>query len=174
MDTLANAAVFHSTTTQLTSSISAYLARLLSLAPDNKFFELATRAFFFGCNLVFNIAMWALFTAALTRASSTTRVSVVNVSSNFMVTAILGLIIFGEKLPPLWWVGAGFLAAGNVIIGRREEGEKPGGTMGLDETREEAERLHDIGSDTDEPPGRGSVELGEATALSRKPEVERI
>jgi hypothetical protein len=33
------------------------------------------------------------------------------------------------------------LAVGNVVIGRREEGNKPGGTVGLDETREEAEGL---------------------------------
>ena len=58
-----------------------------------------------------------------------------------MVTAILGWLVFGEKLPPLWWLGASLLAAGNVVIGRREEGEKPGGTVGLDETREEAENL---------------------------------
>lgn len=44
-----------------------------------------------------------------------------------MVTALLGLVVFGERLPPLWWVGAGLLAAGNVVIGRREEeGEKLG------------------------------------------------
>lgn len=49
-----------------------------------------------------------------------------------MVTAVLGAAIFGERLPLLWWVGAGFLAAGNVVIGRREEGVKPGGTVGLD------------------------------------------
>ena len=54
---------------------------------------------------------------------------------------MLGAVIFGEKLPVGWWVGAGLLAAGNVVIGRREEGEKPGGTVGLDETREEAEAL---------------------------------
>lgn len=99
-------------------------------------------------NLTFNALMWALFTAALTRGDSTTRVSVVNVSSNFMVTALLGLVIFGERLPPLWWVGAGLLAAGNVVIGRREEEGKgkgkgeTGGMVGVGgEGREEAEGL---------------------------------
>ena len=29
--------------------------------------------------------------------------------------------LFTESLPPLWWVGAALLVAGNVIIGRREE-----------------------------------------------------
>jgi hypothetical protein len=67
--------------------------------------------------------MWALFTKALARGTSTTQVSIINTSSNFMVTAILGFIIFSESLPPLWWLGAALLVAGNVIIGRREEGE---------------------------------------------------
>lgn len=40
-----------------------------------------------------------------------------------MITAVLGFIIFNESLPPLWFLGAGMLVAGNVIIGRREEGE---------------------------------------------------
>lgn len=47
----------------------------------------------------------------------------------------------GEELKGLWWVGAACLAVGNVIIGRREEGEKPGGTTGLDEKQQGAEGL---------------------------------
>jgi hypothetical protein len=65
--------------------------------------------------------MWALFTKALARGTSTTQVSIINTSANFMITAVLGFIIFAESLPPLWWVGAALLVAGNVIIGRREE-----------------------------------------------------
>ena len=38
-----------------------------------------------------------------------------------MITALLGLAVFGERLPALWWVGAAGLVVGNVIIGRREE-----------------------------------------------------
>ena len=49
-----------------------------------------------------------------------------------MVTAVLGLAIFGEKLPAMGWGGGGLRAAGNVVSGRREEGEKPGGTVGLE------------------------------------------
>lgn len=41
-----------------------------------------------------------------------------------MITAVLGFIIFSESLPPLWFLGAALLVAGNVIIGRREEDEK--------------------------------------------------
>ena len=69
--------------------------------------------------------MWVLFTRALT-LGTTTRVSILNTSANFLFTAILGLLIFRESLPPLWFVGAGMLVIGNVIIGRREEeGDKP-------------------------------------------------
>jgi hypothetical protein len=70
--------------------------------------------------------MWALFTKALARGTSTTQVSILNTSSNFMITAVLGWMIFSESLPPLWFVGAALLVAGNVIIGRREEGEEKG------------------------------------------------
>lgn len=68
--------------------------------------------------------MWGLFTRALTLASSTVRVSIINTSANFIVTAVLSLIIFSETLPGLWWLGAALLVAGSVIIGMREETEK--------------------------------------------------
>jgi hypothetical protein len=69
--------------------------------------------------------MWTLFTKALSRSPSTTQVSILNTSANFMLTAILGLVIFSESLPPLWFLGAALLIAGNVIIGRRDEKELP-------------------------------------------------
>jgi hypothetical protein len=50
-------------------------------------------------NLLFNAIMWGLFTRALTLASSTVRVSVINTSANFMLTAMLGFFIFSESLP---------------------------------------------------------------------------
>ena len=55
---------------------------------------------------------------------------------------MLGFLIFGEGLPGLWWVGAGLLAIGNVIIGRRVEGgEEKKGVVGS-----EAEVLLDLQS----------------------------
>jgi hypothetical protein len=41
-----------------------------------------------------------------------------------MATAVLGALIFNERLPKLWWLGAAMLVAGSVIIGMREETEK--------------------------------------------------
>jgi|SRR3569833_3207500 len=71
--------------------------------------------------------MWTLFTKALARGHSTTQVSIMNTSSNFVLTALLGLVIFSESLPPLWWVGASLLVAGNVIIGRKDESDPTAG-----------------------------------------------
>ena len=129
---------------------------------------------FFGLNLIFNGIMWALFTKALARGTSTTQVSIINTSSNFMITALLGLIIFSESLPPLWWVGAALLVAGNVIIGRREEEETKkvaealdGGENGLSEEdgllETEGEAL-EMGSDV-EPDLEGKRKVVEEDIL---------
>ncbi|KAF2199533.1 hypothetical protein GQ43DRAFT_112788 [Delitschia confertaspora ATCC 74209] len=109
------------TTTELTGSWAGAISRAFSLSPSNKIVEFVIRGLFFGLNLLFNATMWGLFTKALTSASSTVRVSVINTSANFMITAILGVMIFSESLPALWLLGAAMLVAGSVIIGRREE-----------------------------------------------------
>lgn len=65
--------------------------------------------------------MWTLFTTALAKGTSTTQVSIMNTSTNFVLTALLGFVIFSEALPPLWWAGAALLVAGNVVIGTKVE-----------------------------------------------------
>lgn len=64
---------------------------------------------------------------------------------------------------------------GNVVIGRREEGKKPGGTSGLDETALEAEegegllaRRRDGGADD------VLVELDEAAAAATPDDSRRL
>jgi hypothetical protein len=47
-----------------------------------------------------------------------------NTSTNFLVTAFTGLLIFSEALPPMWWAGASLLVAGSVIAGRKDEGDE--------------------------------------------------
>ncbi|CAM1511208.1 Fc.00g087210.m01.CDS01 [Cosmosporella sp. VM-42] len=81
---------------------------------------------FFALNLTFNGIMWTLFTTALARGTSTTQVSIMNTSTNFMLTALLGFFIFSEALPPMWWGGAAFLVVGNVIVGRKDETKEAG------------------------------------------------
>jgi hypothetical protein len=109
--------------------------------------------------------MWTFFTKALARGTSTTQVSIINTSANFMITAVLGFIIFSESLPPLWWLGAALLVAGNVIIGRREETEsaKDGDELARTQNGESTY------ADEDEALlNRESVELVEALETERK------
>lgn len=58
------------------------------------------------------------------------RVSVINTSANFVITAVMSALIFSENLPGLWWLGAAMLVAGSVIVGMREEGEGKVGVAG--------------------------------------------
>ncbi|KAL1839791.1 hypothetical protein VTJ49DRAFT_1165 [Mycothermus thermophilus] len=111
------------TTTELTTSLSLGVSRLLGLENAENVVEWVVRGSFFGLNLTFNGVMWTLFTTALARGHSTTQVSIMNTSANFVLTALLGSAIFSEALPPLWWLGAAMLVAGNVIIGRKDEGQ---------------------------------------------------
>jgi len=109
------------TTTDLTTTLSQSVANALGLANIENIVEYVVRGMFFGLNLLFNAIMWSLFTTALARGTSTTQVSIMNTSANFIITALMGYFIFSESLPGLWWVGAAFLVAGNVIIGRKDE-----------------------------------------------------
>lgn len=159
------------TTTELTSSWAAGIATAFGLSPANKVVEILIRAFFFSLNLAFNALMWALFTSALTRASSTTRVSIINTSANFLLTAFSGWMVFGEKLPGLWWVGAAGLVVGNVVIGRRDEegdvtfkgkvGEGGGrGEQEGEELRREGYRDREGEEDVDGGGGEGAISDG--------------
>ncbi|KAF4311012.1 Transmembrane protein 42 [Botryosphaeria dothidea] len=165
------------TTTTLTTTWSSNLSSLFNLSPDNKFFEFCVRGLFFLLNLLFNAIMWGLFTRALTLANSTVRVSIINTSANFMITAFLGAGVFRESLPPLWWLGAALLVAGSVIIGRREEktlkgtasaGGAEGLVVGGTGSEEERERF------LDNPDERGSDEEEEdddAVELATVPDL---
>ncbi|KAM0298017.1 hypothetical protein ACHAPM_009301 [Fusarium culmorum] len=99
---------------------------LIGLSSHKDIIEYIVRGSFFVLNLTFNGVMWTLFTKALARGTSTTQVSILNTSTNFMVTAVLGALIFSEVLPPLWWAGAALLVAGNVIVGRKDETKDAG------------------------------------------------
>ncbi|KAI9667647.1 MAG: hypothetical protein M1821_000464 [Bathelium mastoideum] len=164
------------TTTAMTSTWASSISLAFGLSPGNRFFDLLIRATMFGLNLLFNVIMWTLFTRALTLATSTTRVAVLNTAANFLLTALLSLLVFAESLPPLWFLGAGLLVAGSVIIGARDEGKEAGkmstgsvgtagreavGGMGLDGLEGlESAGGREEGDYRDEPGAKG-VELSE-------------
>ncbi|OAA81198.1 hypothetical protein LEL_00743 [Akanthomyces lecanii RCEF 1005] len=119
-----NGAFAKLTTTDLTTSLSNGISNLIGLSEHKNIVEYVIRAMFFILNLVFNGVMWSLFTTALARGTSATQVSIMNTSTNFIVTALLGIAVFSEKLPPLWWAGASLLVVGNVITGRKNDGDE--------------------------------------------------
>ncbi|KAJ3496750.1 hypothetical protein NLG97_g2429 [Lecanicillium saksenae] len=119
---------------------------MVGLSEHEDVVEYIVRAMFFVLNLVFNGVMWSLFTTALSRGTSATQVSIMNTSTNFIVTALLGIAVFSEKLPPLWWAGASLLVVGNVITGRKNDGDE---SVSADITVE-AEPLIVRGGDGDE------------------------
>lgn len=83
--------------------------------------------------------MWALFTRALTAAPSTTKVSITNTSANFLVTAVLGMIVFRERVGGLWWLGAVMMGAGCILVGMRDENKDDKKTAQGDGEEDEAE-----------------------------------
>ncbi|OAD66470.1 hypothetical protein PHYBLDRAFT_119253, partial [Phycomyces blakesleeanus NRRL 1555(-)] len=71
----------------------------------------------FGCNSL----MWTLFTKSLNTAPSSVQVTIVNGAVNFSASAILGFLIFEEPLALRWWVGAGFILAGTIILSQSQK-----------------------------------------------------
>ncbi|XP_076009861.1 transmembrane protein 42-like [Genypterus blacodes] len=65
----------------------------------------------FACNTV----MWTFFSKAL-RHSSSARATVGTTASNFISSAILGRLIFGEKHAALWWVGLSLTLCGLLVL----------------------------------------------------------
>ncbi|KAL4957801.1 hypothetical protein BDW69DRAFT_155781 [Aspergillus filifer] len=106
---------------QTISFANGLLSIFGATADDHPFLLLVVRGICLGLNVLCNIIMWALFTRALTAAPSTTKVSITNTSANFLITALLGMAVFSERVAGLWWLGAAMLAAGGILVGMREE-----------------------------------------------------
>ncbi|KAI1470495.1 uncharacterized protein F4812DRAFT_417823 [Daldinia caldariorum] len=170
------------TTNELSTHIARSISGLFGLTHLQGVVEVVVRATFFGLNLAFNAVMWTLFTQALAKGNSTTQVSIMNTSTNFVVTALLGLAIFSESLPPLWWVGAALLVAGNVVIGRGgKHDESPETAADAVDDDDDGGEYRDYDDDDDYGDGgyndndfdvESAAELGRATGVA--PQVEGV
>ncbi|KAJ8013371.1 hypothetical protein DPEC_G00052570 [Dallia pectoralis] len=69
-------------------------------------------ALLFTCNTV----MWTFFSKALRHTSSSARATVTTTASNFVSSAVLGKVIFGEAHAALWWVGISLTLSGLLVI----------------------------------------------------------
>ncbi|XP_020562718.1 transmembrane protein 42 isoform X2 [Oryzias latipes] len=68
----------------------------------------------FTCNAV----MWTFLAKALRYSSSSTRTTVTTTASNFISSAFLGQLIFGEAQIKLWWVGISLTFSGLLVLQR--------------------------------------------------------
>ncbi|XP_030250993.1 transmembrane protein 42-like [Sparus aurata] len=66
----------------------------------------------FTCNAV----MWTFFSKALRHCSSSARATVTTTASNFISSAILGRVIFGEAHAALWWMGISLTLCGLLVL----------------------------------------------------------
>ncbi|MCI4373999.1 hypothetical protein PGIGA_G00001020 [Pangasianodon gigas] len=63
-----------------------------------------------------NAVMWTFFAKALRHSSSSARATVTTTASNFISSAFLGHVIFGESHALLWWVGISLTLSGLFIL----------------------------------------------------------
>lgn len=74
----------------------------------------------FATVFVMNALMWAFFTKALSLSTTSVQATVVNVVSNFLTTALLGVLVFKETLTPSWWLGAGLILTGTILLNKQQ------------------------------------------------------
>ncbi|CAB1099050.1 unnamed protein product [Ectocarpus sp. CCAP 1310/34] len=72
-----------------------------------------------------NAVMLSTFLKALQMSGSTVA-TVTNFSTNFVLSGISGRMVFGERLPALWFFGASLVVSGVVLLtgGRSPEADK--------------------------------------------------
>lgn len=85
---------------------------------------LLVRAVTFGITLLLNAAMWTLFVKSLQFSSSSVQATLTSTASNFLCSAVLGSVLFGEPLAGLWWLGMSLTMAGLALV----HSAKPEGT----------------------------------------------
>ncbi|XP_073406185.1 transmembrane protein 42 [Dendrobates tinctorius] len=69
-----------------------------------------------GLVFAFNAAMWTFFAKALRYSSSSAAATVTITASNFVSSAVLGKVLFGESRAMLWWVGISITLCGLVLL----------------------------------------------------------
>ncbi|CAF95598.1 unnamed protein product [Tetraodon nigroviridis] len=78
--------------------------------------------------------MWTSFSKALRHCSSSARVTVTTTASNFLFSAVLGRLVFGETHAALWWVGISLTLCGLLLL----HGSSPQ-TVAQEDNKEERE-----------------------------------
>jgi multidrug transporter EmrE-like cation transporter len=79
---------------------------------------------FFICFALSNIFMWFFHSKAMQASDSTIKAVVLNTGTNFVVTGLLGWLIFGEQQSFLWVIGISCIIAGISLIASDKSQQK--------------------------------------------------
>ncbi|XP_034384442.1 transmembrane protein 42-like [Cyclopterus lumpus] len=63
-----------------------------------------------------NAVMWTFFSKALRHCSSSASATVTTSASNFIFSAVLGRLVFGESHAALWWAGISLTLCGLLLL----------------------------------------------------------
>lgn len=88
---------------------------ILGVAPSAPYFHLGIRVFLFLSMIACNAYMLGTLLEGLEDAGSVTGTAL-STAANFSVSALWGYLMWGERYPPLWWLGLGMLFAGTTLL----------------------------------------------------------
>ncbi|XP_020663328.3 transmembrane protein 42 [Pogona vitticeps] len=69
-----------------------------------------------GLMLACNTIMWTFFAKALRYSSSSAAATVTSTAANFISSAFLGKLLFGETRALLWWIGISVTLLGLLLL----------------------------------------------------------
>ncbi|KAB0795754.1 hypothetical protein PPYR_09815 [Photinus pyralis] len=98
---------------------ASFFGKLCGLPIFQGFF--IVRVVFFGLMLLCNGSVWTLYVKALQSTNSTLTATVLSSAVNYLLSAILGYIVFGEITSLLWWTGLSSVLVGVVLITQDQE-----------------------------------------------------
>uniref|UniRef100_A0A3B4BLJ6 Uncharacterized protein n=1 Tax=Periophthalmus magnuspinnatus TaxID=409849 RepID=A0A3B4BLJ6_9GOBI len=107
------------------AKLSLGLKPVLSMSPQLHIpLRLLCGGLLFTCNAV----MWTFLAKALRYSSSSAQTTVTTTASNFVSSAFLGQLLFGEAQMTLWWVGISLTFTGLLVLHRVSPQERPQST----------------------------------------------
>nr|XP_014271551.1 transmembrane protein 42 [Halyomorpha halys] len=74
----------------------------------------------------FNTMGMLFFAKGLHTAPSSIHATLISSASNYVSTAIIGSLLFGERTPFMWWFGTSFVIAGVVVTSYSQQNSHQG------------------------------------------------
>lgn len=81
---------------------------------------LLIRCIFFASSFILNAFMWIFYTKSLQLSSNTLLATSFNKLSNFICSALFGILLFNENLKYTWFIGIAFITCGIFILNKSE------------------------------------------------------